>query len=71
MATLKLGLLTSTLDPDGEIILEEEVKPFCNAALIKALEKFSGTIKQTPPQLALSVLMESELISTLMRAKKF
>lgn len=49
VATLKLGLLTSTLDPDGEIILEEEVKPFRHTELIKALEKFSGTIKQTPP----------------------
>lgn len=49
IATFKLGLLTSTLDPDGEIISEEEVSLKKVHDIKLALSKFVGKIKQTPP----------------------
>ncbi len=48
-ATFKLGLLTSTLDLEGEVISEEKIDPFPLALLQDTISKFRGEIVQTPP----------------------
>ncbi|HZJ89461.1 MAG TPA: tRNA pseudouridine(55) synthase TruB [Bacilli bacterium] len=48
-ATFKFGLLTSTLDLEGEVLEEEEVTEIPLGALESAIAKFRGVIKQTPP----------------------
>lgn len=49
VATFKLGLLTSTLDLEGDNIKEEQVEKVEEADLIAALNKFLGPIVQIPP----------------------
>ncbi len=49
IATLKLGVKTSTLDLEGEIIFEEKVKSYSKEEIEDALNNFKGKIKQVPP----------------------
>lgn len=48
-ATFKLGLLTSTLDLEGEVISEEKLEAIPSNILQDTITKFSGEIVQTPP----------------------
>lgn len=48
-ATFKLGLLTSTLDLEGEVISEAKLEPFSLLLLQETINKFQGEIEQTPP----------------------
>jgi len=49
VAVFKLGLLTSTLDPEGEIIKEETPAPFNELKVRETLNAFVGEITQVPP----------------------
>lgn len=49
VATLYFGLLTTTLDPDGEVIKKEEVPPFSKAEIEKVIKQFTGEVTQIPP----------------------
>lgn len=49
IATLKLGIRTSTLDLEGEIIETKEVPLLNEDMIVSALNKFKGKIKQLPP----------------------
>ena len=49
IATLKLGVLTDTLDKTGKVIKEEAVKKYTKEAIEKTLCSFLGRKKQTPP----------------------
>lgn len=49
VATFKLGLLTSTLDLEGEVISEDEIKVVSMQTLEKILTSFIGKITQIPP----------------------
>lgn len=49
IATLKLGVKTSTLDVEGEVIATKEVPSLNEEIIINALNKFKGKIKQVPP----------------------
>lgn len=49
IATLKLGIRTSTLDLEGEIIETKEVPSLTEDMIVSALNKFKGKIKQLPP----------------------
>jgi tRNA pseudouridine55 synthase len=48
-ATVRLGVTTDTLDAEGEVRLTREVPTLGLAALEAALDRFRGTIQQTPP----------------------
>ena len=49
VATLKFGLLTSTLDPEGEVLQEETVPAFTMPQINEVLTTFLGEIVQVPP----------------------
>ena len=49
IATLKLGIRTSTLDLEGEVIETKEVPSLTEDMIVSALNKFKGKIKQLPP----------------------
>ena len=49
IATLKLGVKTSTLDLAGEVLATKEVPSLNEELIINALNKFKGKIKQIPP----------------------
>lgn len=49
IATLKLGIKTSTLDLEGEIIATKEVPNLSKELIIHTLDQFKGKIKQVPP----------------------
>lgn len=49
LATLKLGIKTSTLDREGEVIEQREVKKHTNEEIEEILRSFLGKIKQVPP----------------------
>ncbi|MEJ2690071.1 MAG: tRNA pseudouridine(55) synthase TruB [Deltaproteobacteria bacterium] len=49
-ATLRLGVETSTQDPEGEIIAEREVPPLDRETVEHCLAGFVGTILQVPPR---------------------
>ena len=49
IATLKLGVKTSTLDLEGEVLATKEVPSLNEELIINALNKFKGKIKQIPP----------------------
>lgn len=49
MATIKLGVLTDTLDASGEVMDTKEVPPIDRAKLEEVLHHFTGEIEQTPP----------------------
>lgn len=69
VTTFKLGLLTSTLDLEGEIKEEVEVSPFSQEEVINALISFTGTIKQTPP-LASALKVDGKPLYEYMREGK-
>lgn len=49
IATLKLGVKTSTLDLEGEVIATKEVPNLSKELIIHTLDQFKGKIKQVPP----------------------
>ena len=49
VATFKLGYLTSTLDPEGDVLLDEEVPAISPAKINRVLNEFLGEITQIPP----------------------
>ncbi|RKY95582.1 MAG: tRNA pseudouridine(55) synthase TruB, partial [Candidatus Hydrothermota bacterium] len=49
IATIKLGVLTDTLDASGEVMDKKEVPPVDRAQLEEVLRHFIGEIEQTPP----------------------
>lgn len=49
VAVIKLGLLTSTLDPEGEILEEENIEPINEVLVRETLNSFIGEITQVPP----------------------
>ena len=49
IATLKLGVKTSTLDLEGEVLATKEVPSLNEELIINTLNKFKGKIKQIPP----------------------
>ena len=49
LATLCLGVCTSTGDPEGEIIQRRSVEPFADGRLEAVLDRFRGEYWQTPP----------------------
>ena len=49
LATLCLGLRTSTGDPEGEIVERRRVQAFTDEQLETVLDKFRGEYWQTPP----------------------
>ena len=49
IATLKLGIKTSTLDLEGEVISTKEIPSLSEELIISTLNKFKGKIKQVPP----------------------
>jgi len=48
VTTIKLGVVTTTGDAEGEIVEEVETPGFSNEALETALQKFRGEIEQIP-----------------------
>ncbi|MEN8141148.1 MAG: tRNA pseudouridine(55) synthase TruB [Thermodesulfobacteriota bacterium] len=50
VATLQLGVETSTLDPEGEVTARHEVPSLSAAALEEVLAAFRGELLQAPPQ---------------------
>lgn len=50
VATLRLGVETSTQDPEGEVIAEREVPPLAREAVERCLAGFVGVILQQPPR---------------------
>lgn len=49
IATLKLGKKTSTGDKEGEVIKQEDVKPFSEKQIKEVLNSFIGEYSQIPP----------------------
>jgi len=48
-ATLRMGVITDTLDAEGQVLLEREVPDFSAEQLDAVCEKFRGEILQVPP----------------------
>ena len=52
VATLRLGQVSTTCDPEGEIkntASDEEIKSLTDEKIKKTLQDFTGEIEQTPP----------------------
>ncbi|HKM02405.1 MAG TPA: tRNA pseudouridine(55) synthase TruB [Bacilli bacterium] len=49
IATFKLGLLTTTLDLEGEVVRDDVVKEFSKDDLLATIDSFLGKITQIPP----------------------
>lgn len=49
LATLRLGVQTTTFDPEGEIVERKHVGELSAAKIEECLERFRGEISQTPP----------------------
>ncbi len=49
VGTIKLGVLTDTLDADGEVILKKDIPELTEEAIKEVLKSFTGEIEQTPP----------------------
>jgi tRNA pseudouridine55 synthase len=49
LATIRLGVVTDTQDLSGRVLATAEVPPLDLAALERAAEAFTGTIRQVPP----------------------
>lgn len=49
IATFKFGLLTSTLDLEGEVLEENDIAQISNDKLSAVLQRFIGETVQTPP----------------------
>lgn len=48
-AVLKLGMVTDTLDPEGETIMRKPVPPLSRIMIEKVFDSFKGRIQQVPP----------------------
>jgi tRNA pseudouridine55 synthase len=48
-ATIRLGVKTSTGDAEGEVVSERAVSALSDADLAEVAQRFTGTIRQTPP----------------------
>ncbi len=49
IADLKLGVITDTRDLSGKILIERKIESIDTGEVLKALDKFKGKIRQTPP----------------------
>lgn len=49
IATLMLGKTTSTLDTEGEVIMEQEVNEYSKEDILTAFDSLTGEIEQIPP----------------------
>lgn len=49
LATFQFGLLTTTLDLEGEVVKKEEFPPFTARQLKEVFKQFTGIITQIPP----------------------
>ncbi len=49
VGTIKLGILTDTLDMDGEILTRKEVPEVTEDMVKEVFKRFTGQIEQTPP----------------------
>lgn len=49
LAKIKLGIETDTLDRTGSIYKQSEIPCFNEQEILKVLDSFIGTVKQTPP----------------------
>ncbi len=49
IAELKLGVITDTRDLSGKILIERKIENIDTGEVLKALDKFKGKIRQTPP----------------------
>lgn len=49
IATLRLGMETTTLDPEGEVTATHPVGLLSKAAVEECLQKFRGELQQVPP----------------------
>ncbi len=49
LATLKLGVQTTTQDPEGEIVAEQVVQDLSDEIISECLESFKGIQEQVPP----------------------
>lgn len=49
VATMRLGLLTDTLDATGRVTAERPVPPLDASAIVSVLARFEGEIDQVPP----------------------
>jgi len=49
LATLRLGMETTTLDPEGEVTVEKPVGSFSAEAIEACLQNFRGEQQQVPP----------------------
>jgi len=49
IATLRLGMETTTLDPEGEVTATHPVGLLSEAAVEECLQKFRGELQQVPP----------------------
>lgn len=47
--SIKLGVLTDTLDADGEILMRKEVPELNEETIKEVFKEFTGEIEQTPP----------------------
>lgn len=47
--TIKLGLLTDTLDITGQVLKRESVSELSESLILSALSQFKGNIRQVPP----------------------
>ncbi len=50
--TMRLGVVTTSHDADGEVIAEKPVPPLTSGDLEAALAKFRGDIQQVPPMVS-------------------
>ncbi len=49
IGTIKLGIMTDTLDSDGEILLKKDVPLLEESTIKEVFSRFVGEIEQTPP----------------------
>ncbi len=49
IGTIKLGIMTDTLDSDGEILLKKDVTLLEESTIKEVFSRFVGEIEQTPP----------------------
>ncbi|MCB1236839.1 MAG: tRNA pseudouridine(55) synthase TruB [Verrucomicrobiae bacterium] len=50
--TIRLGVVTSTQDREGEVTEENEVPPLADERIREAFDKFTGDFYQTPPMVS-------------------
>ena len=48
-ASIELGKTTNTLDPEGDVIEKKKIPRLSESKIIKVLESYLGSSKQTPP----------------------